>query len=162
MGMKSTNGDEVREANRVRNEEEDRYRFFYADRCVLCGECLSRCPELRLTAERAREEKARLNRGEPGAVLSRSCTSCFDCNFYCPHRVNPCDQIVHHWWREYRRKGLLERARYFLPLEPLNFIQNLEPLAYHLGPNTVAGKNCYLVCFLLFCHFFTLFFRLLN
>jgi Fe-S oxidoreductase len=105
----------------VRNQEEDRYRFFGADRCVLCGECLTRCPELRLTAERAREEKARLNRGETGTVLRRSCTSCFDCNFYCPHQVNPCDQIVHHWWREYRQKGLLERARYFLPLEPLNF-----------------------------------------
>jgi Fe-S oxidoreductase len=101
--------------------DSERYRFFDLKQCKLCGECLSRCPELSLPLDVAKKEKAKINQGNISNWLSRSCTGCFDCDFYCPNEANPCETIVHHWWEEYQRRGLLERARYFLPLEPKTF-----------------------------------------
>jgi len=98
-----------------------KYQFFELERCKLCGECLSRCPELSLPLDVAKAEKAKINQGHISDRVSRICTGCFDCDFYCPNQANPCETIVHHWWEEYRRRGLAERARYFLPFEPKNF-----------------------------------------
>jgi len=91
------------------------------DQCKLCGECLHQCPELALELESAREEKAGINRGEMSKWLSRICTGCFNCDFYCPNQANPCETIVDYWWRSYQNQGLAMRAKYFLPLESENF-----------------------------------------
>jgi len=101
--------------------ETQKYKFDGVDRCMLCGECLSRCPELNLPLEVAKQEKLKINRGEISHRISRDCTGCFNCDFYCPNQANPCETIVHYWYEAYRSRGLLERARYFQPLEPQNF-----------------------------------------
>ncbi|MFA5078271.1 MAG: (Fe-S)-binding protein [Dehalococcoidia bacterium] len=101
--------------------DKDKYRFHGIENCTLCGECLSRCPELNLPLEIAKQEKLKINRGEISSYVSKACTGCFNCDFYCPNQANPCETIVHHWWEVYRSRGLPERARYFQPLESLNF-----------------------------------------
>jgi len=99
----------------------EKKKFFEIERCKLCGECLSRCPEMALPLEQAKEEKQKINQGKISAWLSRACTGCFDCDFYCPNQANPCESIVFSSWEKYQRHGILERARYFLPIEPNNF-----------------------------------------
>ena len=97
------------------------YKFFNLENCRLCGKCLSECPELALPLEQAKREKAKINQGEISPWLSHLCTGCFNCDFYCPNNAQPCETIVYHWWKEYKEKGLRERARYFMPLEEFNF-----------------------------------------
>jgi Fe-S oxidoreductase len=99
----------------------DERKFYDLERCKLCGECLSKCPEMRLPIEQARKEKQKINKGDITESVSRACTSCFDCDFFCPNQANPCETIMDTWWREYRQSGLKERARYFLPIEKENF-----------------------------------------
>jgi len=99
----------------------EEYKFHDVQKCKLCGDCLSKCPEMSLPLETARREKAKINRGEMSDNVSRSCTSCFDCDDYCPNDAAPCETIMDHWGREYKERGLLERARYFLPMQKLNF-----------------------------------------
>lgn len=82
---------------------------------------MSRCPEMSLPLERAKAEKAKLNAGQISALVSRRCTGCFDCDFFCPNQAYPCETIVQTWFEESRRNGILARARYFLPVEPKNF-----------------------------------------
>jgi len=97
------------------------YRFHDVQKCKLCGDCLSKCPEMSLPLETARREKERINKGELSDRVSLSCTSCFDCDDFCPNGATPCETIMDYWWREYGQRGLLERARYFLPMQKLNF-----------------------------------------
>jgi len=101
--------------------EAEKYKYFDVSKCKLCGECLSRCPELNLSLKVAKQEKLKINKGEISPRVSRSCTGCFDCDFYCPNGANPCETIVNHWSEVYRGRGLLERARYFQPMGPGNF-----------------------------------------
>jgi len=101
--------------------EQKKFQFSDVSRCELCGECLSRCPELSLTLGQAKKEKARINRGEISRRISKACTSCFNCNAYCPNDARPCDAIVRCWHDDYKQNGLRERARYFMPLETINF-----------------------------------------
>jgi Fe-S oxidoreductase len=105
----------------MKKDEEANYKYFDADKCRLCGECLSRCPVLALPRERAKEEKKKLNEGRPSAWVLRKCTGCFNCDDYCPNNANPCEQIVYHWYREYQELGLKPRAKYFLTHQPQNF-----------------------------------------
>jgi Fe-S oxidoreductase len=105
----------------MKDEDKPGFKFFYPDRCELCGECLHRCPVMELPIERAKEEKKRLNEGMPSEFLLKNCTGCFNCDDYCPNGVNPCEQIVYNWYQEYLRDGVKARARYFLTHQPLNF-----------------------------------------
>jgi len=91
------------------------------ENCKLCGECLSRCPEMNLPLARAKAEKARLNAGEISELVSRRCTGCFDCDFFCPNQAYPAETIVKTWFEESKKNGILSRSRYFLPVEPKNF-----------------------------------------
>ena len=97
------------------------YRFGDVQKCKLCGECLSKCPEMSLPLEIARREKEKINRGKLSDRVSVACTSCFDCDDFCPNDAAPCETIMGYWWREYKEHGLLERSRYFMPLQKLNF-----------------------------------------
>jgi len=91
------------------------------EKCKLCGECLSQCPEMSLPLERAKQEKAKINAGKISPKLSRKCTGCFDCDFFCPNQANPCETIVQTWYEEYKKSGILERSRYYLPVAEKNF-----------------------------------------
>lgn len=96
-------------------------KYFDIEKCKLCGECLSQCPEIGLSLEAAKREKEKINRGRISSRISRKCTGCFDCDLFCPNQSNPCETIVQTWWEEYRESGVLERARYFIPTEEKNF-----------------------------------------
>jgi|YelNatPaOPRAMG01_1025707.scaffolds.fasta_scaffold07921_5 Fe-S oxidoreductase len=101
--------------------ETEKYIYSAIDKCTLCGECLHRCPELALPLETAKKEKEKINNGMISDWISRKCTGCFDCDYYCPNDAKPAETIVRYWYEEYKEKGLRERARYFMPNEPLNF-----------------------------------------
>ncbi len=72
-------------------------------RCTLCGECLTRCPQMEFTLDEAKREKLNLLEGRPSRVLSE-CTSCFACQTYCPNDADPHGLILYRW-HEKRRKG---------------------------------------------------------
>jgi len=101
--------------------EAEKYMYSAVDKCTLCGECLHKCPEMALPLETAKKEKEKINNGVMSDWVSRKCTGCFDCDYYCPNDAKPCETIVRLWYEEYKEKGLRERARYFTPLEPVNF-----------------------------------------
>jgi len=53
-------------------------------------------------------------------VLS-ACTACFSCNLACPGDCRPANLFLDLWNRDYRRHGLPERARFFLPYSRPNY-----------------------------------------
>ncbi len=53
-------------------------------------------------------------------VLS-ACTACFSCNLACPEDCRPANLFLDLWNRDYRRHGLPERARFFLPYSRPNY-----------------------------------------
>lgn len=102
---------------------------FNRERCTQCGECFSQCPVLQFSEAKAKQAIKSLmecffNRGaatkEAQQVLSR-CTSCFSCNVRCPEDCLPANLILDLWHRQYKKEGLPERARYFLPHSVPNF-----------------------------------------
>ena len=95
--------------------------FFDSEKCVGCGKCLIECPVLQYDETRAKEEKARLVRGEDTEVLSK-CKSCFSCNTFCPHDCNPYGLILYRWFERYREKGIPVRALSSLPVQDKNFV----------------------------------------
>ncbi|MHA1262466.1 MAG: 4Fe-4S dicluster domain-containing protein [Candidatus Freyarchaeota archaeon] len=46
------------------SENRERYNFFRLDSCTECGVCLSKCPVMRLSPPRAKQEIRRLINGE--------------------------------------------------------------------------------------------------
>lgn len=106
-----------------------RREAFDESHCTRCGLCLSGCPMMHLPEEEAKREIAALIRclKEPEtahkstqAVL-RTCTSCFACNLICPEDCSPVNLFFDLWYQAYKRQGLPERARYFLPHSKPNF-----------------------------------------
>ncbi len=102
---------------------------FDRERCTQCGECLSQCPVLRFPEDSAKQaiqnltecffEKGKTSK-EAQQVVSQ-CTSCFSCNVTCPEDCRPANLILDLWYKQYKKKGLPERARYFLPHSVPNF-----------------------------------------
>ncbi len=93
---------------------------YHAESCRECGTCLALCPVMRLTAEDARQEILNLREGNPSRVLEE-CTTCLDCDFYCPNGCNPGELIINRFAEVVRERGLPERARFFMPHSPVNF-----------------------------------------
>lgn len=52
--------------------------------CTRCGECLVRCPVLRMGRAEAQSAIAQLIQGEMPPRVLEACTFCFDCNRFCP------------------------------------------------------------------------------
>jgi len=93
---------------------------YLADSCEQCGTCLSLCPVMRMPVAEAKREIANLREGRPSRVL-RECTTCLDCDFFCPKGCNPGELIINRFGEVVQAGGLPERARYFLPHSPVNF-----------------------------------------
>lgn len=89
-------------------------KSYKEDVCARCGTCLVRCPVMHLAEEEARREIVNLREGRDSPVLTK-CTSCLDCDFYCPRGCNPGELIINRWAAMNLERGLPERARYFLP-----------------------------------------------
>lgn len=93
---------------------------YLEDRCEQCGTCLMLCPVLHLDEADAKREIGNLREGRPSKVIRR-CTTCLDCDFYCPNSCNPGELIINRFSEVIAQRGLPVRARYFLPHSPLNF-----------------------------------------
>lgn len=68
----------------------------------------------------AKREIRNLRNGLFSKVLLQ-CTSCMDCDFFCPNSSNPAELILERWSEKNAQDGLLLRARYFLPHSRPNF-----------------------------------------
>jgi len=95
-------------------------RPYLDDACEQCGTCLMLCPVMRMTEDEAKREIANLREGRPSRVL-KECTTCLDCDFFCPNGCNPGMLIINRFGEVVDRQGLPERARYFMPHSPVNF-----------------------------------------
>lgn len=93
---------------------------YLEDRCQQCGTCLMLCPVMRLGKSEARREIANLREGRPSRVL-KECTTCLDCDFFCPNSCNPGELIINRFSEVVDARGLPQRARYFMPHSPVNF-----------------------------------------
>jgi len=93
---------------------------YLSDSCQQCGTCLTLCPVMKLPVEEARREIANLREGRPSRVL-KECTTCLDCDFFCPNGCNPDELMINRFAQVVEERGLPERARYFLPHSPVNF-----------------------------------------
>lgn len=89
--------------------------------CVACGQCLHRCVYLHLPLAAAADQMRRLNAGQPAPLLEDGCVSCAACDLFCPRDAEPYGRILDRFYARYLRRGLPERARYFMPTEPENF-----------------------------------------
>lgn len=88
--------------------------------CLECGECLARCPYVRMTPGRARREMRALRRGGYSVLLER-CAGCATCEAVCHGDCKPYSLIRQRWHERYMREGLPERARFMLPHSEPNF-----------------------------------------
>jgi ferredoxin len=93
---------------------------YLSDSCEQCGTCLTLCPVMRLEPAEAKREIANLREGRPSRVL-KECTTCLDCDFFCPNGCNPGELIINRFGEVVRERGLPERARFFMPHSPVNF-----------------------------------------
>lgn len=126
---------------------------FLEESCEGCGICLSKCPVLQLPEKKAREEIKKLRQGLHSIVLEK-CTSCLDCDFFCPNNCNPGELILNRWSEIVKKRGLPERARYFLPHSVPNFrtyiLERMSPLEKSLvrswSDMTPAEEVCYPGC----------------
>jgi len=66
--------------------------MFYEEKCILCGDCLSKCYYLDYSEEQAKQEFEKLINGEDSPV-TRNCVTCARCNDICPEGANPFDLI---------------------------------------------------------------------
>ena len=94
--------------------------FFAVEDCDGCGMCLYRCPTLELSLDQAKEEVARLRRGDTARFINGRCASCYSCSAWCPHDCNPYGLILYRWYQRYLEKGLPVRALLAMPLEEVN------------------------------------------
>ncbi|MBU2511366.1 (Fe-S)-binding protein [bacterium] len=51
--------------------------------CTLCGECLKKCPVLKMDEKEAQSEIEQLINGAKNLRIFKECTFCFNCNSYC-------------------------------------------------------------------------------
>ncbi|MHB8896619.1 MAG: 4Fe-4S dicluster domain-containing protein, partial [Candidatus Geothermincolia bacterium] len=93
---------------------------YLEDKCEQCGTCLMLCPVMRLPESEAKAEIANLRDGRPSRVL-KECTTCLDCDFFCPNSCNPGELIINRFAGVVNERGLPERARFFMPHSPVNF-----------------------------------------
>lgn len=111
--------------------------MFEEANCDFCGECLERCPELRLSEGEAKAEMQRLVQSrEPTCTLTR-CSSCFSCNSYCPRDCKPYDLILSRWNERYQRVGSPPIWRFLCPNETSNLWSTLHAILPEGARSTV-------------------------
>jgi len=79
------------------------------------------CPALHYPEAKAKAEKEKLIRGEPGEVVER-CKSCFSCERFCPYDCHPYYLILYRWFERYQKQGIPVRALKSLPVEEKSFM----------------------------------------
>jgi Fe-S oxidoreductase len=107
------------------------HRFFLADKCTRCGECLTRCQYMNLTRSEAILEIKRLIEDRPTTTVMRDCVSCYACDAFCPEDAGPYQLILEKWSRRYDQDGLPVRAAYMLPYQYPNYREDVVPEMSH-------------------------------
>lgn len=103
------------------------HELFAADKCTLCGECLTRCQYMDLSRSEAILEMRRLIEDRPTTSVLRKCVSCYSCDAFCPEGAGPYQLILEKWSRRYDRSGLPVRASYMLPYQEPNYRTDIVP-----------------------------------
>lgn len=62
------------------------------DACTTC-DCIMNCQYIEMDLDEARQEQAKIRRGEDSRIL-RDCVTCYACEEYCPYRNHPFYLIV--------------------------------------------------------------------
>ena len=63
-------------------------------KCNLCGECLVQCPVMKMDYDEAAREMSALLEGKKAKRVFSECTTCFNCNQYCPEGLRPHELIL--------------------------------------------------------------------
>ncbi len=103
----------------------NRISAFHPEKCNLCGECLHKCPILKLPLPEARREVKCLIEAEDSKNVLTKCNSCFSCNLYCPQGANPYQLILERWNGLYQTRGAPPLYRFVCPTEQPNIWQLL-------------------------------------
>ena len=64
-----------------------------AEKCNLCGDCLTKCLYIDYDKEKAAAQIKLLMEGKEAEILNK-CIACFACNEYCPTGADPFDLIT--------------------------------------------------------------------
>lgn len=64
------------------------------DKCTFCGECLMKCPVMKMDKNEAVFEIKQLLEGEFAPRVFNECTLCFNCNQLCPEGLRPHELIL--------------------------------------------------------------------
>jgi Fe-S oxidoreductase len=97
------------------------FREYSREACVICGECLQKCPVMKLSPEIARAEMIALVNGKDTGRVLNECTSCMSCNFVCKNGCNPAMLILRRWHEAYESEGMPARGGWFTPHFRPNF-----------------------------------------
>lgn len=98
---------------------------FKKENCDFCGQCLHRCPVLRLPIEEAGKEIRRLVDGKESMHVLKKCNTCLSCNLYCPTGANPYQLILERWNDLYAKRSAPPLYRFVCPTETPNIWQTL-------------------------------------
>jgi len=80
--------------------------MFRPELCESCGECLVRCPVMRMTPERARRAVRSLSSGLYVREVLDHCTGCFSCEAVCSRGAHPYGRLLSFYDARYRRRGI--------------------------------------------------------
>ncbi len=74
-------------------------------RCTECGECLVKCPVMKMEPEKAQKEISMLIHLGRSEKIFNECTYCFNCNNYCPEGLRPHELILEKTLDARNKKG---------------------------------------------------------
>ncbi len=104
-----------------RGVEQNKVLDARGDECLLCGECLSHCPYIKMDKKEAADEMKALRAGAPSRKLLLGCYGCYTCDVYCQRDLKPYSLIRAMWLERYKKKGLPARAAFMMPHRFPNF-----------------------------------------
>ncbi len=91
--------------------------------CTRCGECLSRCPVIKMDKAAAGMAMDKLIAGEPVPEVFGNCTFCFNCNSYCPQGLRPHELILDRFMAQ--RGGVPPMLQYLMNGQPISLFPDL-------------------------------------
>jgi Fe-S oxidoreductase len=99
----------------------DFFAPYDAAACRACGDCLVKCPVMKLGRGDAEREIAALRAGKPGRFVRRRCESCMACNITCEQNAGPAMLFLDVFHKQIELHGRPAWSDYFQPHEENNF-----------------------------------------